>query len=161
MLLKSTHVTSIFPLKPDKYMKFSHLTKMKRTIALGLVIVLPVFAQAQGLYENPLDKKLKKVLETQNAKLPTMVAPGMRQEKASVMNGVLTHTYTILSKSTQELKAMNVGERQRSSMFPGICQDPFTSRLLRDGVAFKYVYLGNDGMIAAQIFIGAEDCRGK
>jgi len=124
-------------------------------------IVLPAMVHADTLYVNPLDARMKHSVDEQNARLPAMVAPTLRQEKVSAMNGVLTNTYTVINKTAAELAPMNLSVTNRPYIFPDICKAPDTGRMLRDGVSFKYLYLGNDGKLAAQIIIMPSDCKGQ
>lgn len=121
----------------------------------------PALVNGQALYVNPLDAKLKRSLDAQNAKLPTMVAPTLRQEKLSAINGVLTYTYTVIDKTAAELAPMNLSVTQKPYIFPSICRAPDTGRMLRDGVSFRYFYLGKDGKMAGQIIIMPVDCVGQ
>lgn len=142
-------------------MEFVRIIRIAQRFALAAIVAAPVLTQAQGLYVNPLDAKMKRSVDTQNAKLPTMVAPTLRQEKVSVMNGVLTNTYTVINKTAAELTPMNLAVTQRPYIFPDICKAPDTGRILKEGVSFKYLYLGNDGKLAAQIIIMPADCKGQ
>lgn len=142
-------------------MKFSSFIRTAWVFALGATVAVPALTQAQNLYVNPLDAKMKKSLDAQNARLPTMVAPTLRQEKISVINGVLTNTYTVMDKTAAQLAPMNLAVTQRPYIFPDLCRAPDTGRLLREGLSFRYLYLGNDGKLAAQIIIIPADCKGQ
>ena len=142
-------------------MEFVRIFRIAQRFTLAVIVATPIMTHAQGLYVNPLDAKMKRGLDAQNAKLPTMVAPTLRQEKMSVMNGVLTNTYTVINKTAAELVKMNLSVTQRPYIFPDICKAPDTGRMLKDGVSFKYLYLGNDGKLAAQIIIMPVDCKGQ
>jgi hypothetical protein len=139
-------------------------SRRSASIFLVLSIVATVAAQAgvtDSLYINPLDAKLKRSVDAQNAKLPTMVAPTLRQEKVSAMNGVLTNTYTVIDKTGAELGPMRLEETQRPYIFPSICKAPDTGRMIREGVSFRYVYLGKDGKLGGQVLIIPADCQGQ
>lgn len=105
-----------------------------------------------------LDKKLQPYVDESNSRLPAIVAPSVRQERDSVFNGVLTHSYTILAKTAAELIKSNLAATQRPLIFPSICNDPYTGRMLREGVTFRYMYFGKDGKPAAQLVFFPSDC---
>ena len=112
------------------------------------------------LVTNPLDKKLSAYVDRYNEKLPTMVAPTLRQERISVFNGVMTYSYTDVSRTGKQLTTLNLEVAQRPYIFPAICKAPDTGRMLRDGVSFRYLYYGNDRQLAAQLVFVAADCAG-
>lgn len=130
-------------------------------IALLAILAAPSLVLAQALYVNPLDAKLKRVVDAQNARLPTMVAPTLRQERVSAVNGVVTYTYTVIDKTAAELAPMSLATTQRPYIFPDICKARDTGRMIKDGVSFKYLYLGKDSKLAAQIVIIPADCKGQ
>ena len=90
-----------------------------------------------------------------------MVAPTLRQEKSSVFNGSITLAYTVINKTSSQVAAMNLEVTQRPYIFPSICSAPDTGRMLREGYTFRYLYMGNDGKLAAQILVLPADCAGS
>ena len=138
-------------------------TKSKSAHALWLGIAMainlvPATSIAEVLVTNPWDKKLQPYVDESNSRLPAIVAPSVRQERDSVFNGVLTHSYTILAKTAAELIKSNLAATQRPLIFPSICNDPYTGRMLREGVTFRYMYFGKDGKPAAQLVFFPSDC---
>jgi hypothetical protein len=112
------------------------------------------------LVANPLDKKLSTYVDRYNEKLPAMVAPTLRQERISALNGVMTYSYTDVSRTGKQLTTLNLKITQRPYIFPAICKAPDTGRMLRDGVSFRYLYYGKDRQLAAQLVFMAADCAG-
>lgn len=128
------------------------------SVAAFALCLFGASAVSQTLKTNPLDARLKPYVDRMNERLPTMVAPTLRQERVSVFNGVLTYTYTELSRSRSELNAMDLSSTQRPYIFPAICKAPDTGRMLRDGVSFRYLYYGKDGHLAGQLIFMPVDC---
>jgi hypothetical protein len=132
------------------------------TVLLALVIacasVLSPKANSAELIKNPLDAKLQRYVEKYNSSLPTMVAPTLRQDRVSVFNGVMTYQYTEITKTGAELARMNLETTQRPYIFPAICNAPDTGRMLKDGISFRYLYVGKDGKLAAQLIFLPADC---
>ena len=87
-----------------------------------------------------------------------MVAPTLRQEKSTVRNGVMTNSYTEVSRTAHELAPMNLSVTQRPFIFPEICKTNDTGRMLREGYSFRYLYYGKDGKLAGQLIITPADC---
>jgi len=124
---------------------------------IALCIAPPLLAAP--LYVNPLDAKLQKYIDVGNRKLPTMVTSAMRQEKVTVANGVLTYSYTVVTRTAAQLASSNISATQRAAILPATCAAPDTSRMLKDGISFRYVYYGSDGAVAGQVAIIPSDCR--
>lgn len=123
-----------------------------------LTILLSTGSFAADLVKNPLDVKLQKYADRYNATLPTMVAPTLRQDRLSVFNGVMTYQYTEVTKTGTELARMNLESTQRPYIFPAICKSSDTGRMMRDGVSFRYLYVGKDGKLGAQLVFIPSDC---
>lgn len=139
--------------------KFAHASLYAAYLGIvASVVTSPCNSLAQALVENPWDAKLKPYIQRLNTKLPTMVAPTLRQERISVFNGVINHSYTETSRTAAELMAMNLAETQRPHIFPSICKAPDTGRMLREGISFRYLYYGKDGKLAAQLIFMPVDC---
>jgi hypothetical protein len=130
--------------------------------------LLPVFiasislfsaaSKSTEIFTNPLDAKYQRAIDRYNSKLPTMVAPSLRQERASLFNGVITYRYTSITKTSAELARMNLEDKQRPYIFPAICKAPDTGRMLREGASFRYLYFGKDGNMGAQLIFIPSDC---
>jgi hypothetical protein len=129
-------------------------------ILLTVLCLLPGKAFSQQ-YVNPLDAKLARYVVKMNTKLPAMVTSVMRQEKTTVFNGVLTYPYTITNKTGVQLAPMNISAIQRTAILPPMCADPDTRRMLSRGVSFKFLYYGNDGVMAGQVVVLPGDCSGR
>jgi len=130
-----------------------------KAFAIAVAILLnPLLAVGQPSVANPLDAKAQQAMLRNNQKLPAMVAPTLRQERVAVFNGVVTHSYTEITKTAAELAPMNLGVTQRPYIFPAICQAPDTGRMLREGYSFRYLYFGRDGNVAAQLVFLPSDC---
>ena len=136
----------------------SNVTCVLLLLAITSTSALSLKAYSAGLVKNPLDAKLQPYVDRYNSKLPTMVAPTVRQDRISVFNGVLTYQYTEITKTGSELARMNLEVTQRPSIFPAICKAPDTGRMLKDGVSFRYLYVGKDGKLAAQLVFIPADC---
>lgn len=131
--------------------------RLQHSIAI-VIAIGPAMAVAQQLVTNPLDMKAKPFIESYNKGLPTMVAPTLRQERSTVLNGTVTMAYTAVTKNAAELVAMNLAARQRPHIYPAICEAPDTGRMLREGYSFRYLYYGNDGKLGAQLVFLQSDC---
>jgi hypothetical protein len=88
-----------------------------------------------------------------------MVAKQLRQERVEVSGSSLVYRYTHIGLSAAQLREMRLEVTQRPYIFPRICQEAATGRLLREGVSFLYIYLGNDGGVGGQLQISPSDCR--
>lgn len=126
---------------------------------VGIAMFGTSCALGQAPVTNPLDQRLLPYLERYNKKLPTMVAPTLRQEKSTVFNGVMTITYTEVTRTAQELAPMNLSVTQRPFIYPSICRTNDTGRMLREGYSFRYLYYGKDGQLAGQLMIMPVDCE--
>lgn len=104
-------------------------------------------------------RRLESAIERKNRDLPTMVAKQLRQEKIEVNGSLVVHRYTHIGLSAAQLREMRLEATQRPYIFPRICQEAETGRLLREGVSFRYIYLGNDGGLGGQLQISPSDCR--
>jgi hypothetical protein len=104
-------------------------------------------------------RRMNDVVERQNRNLPSMVANQLRQEKMEVSGSSIVYRYTHLGLSAAQLREMRLEATQRPYIFPRICQEADTGRMLREGVSFRYVYIGNDGGVGGQLQIFPADCR--
>lgn len=104
-------------------------------------------------------RRLNDVVERKNRSLPAMVANQLRQEKVEVIGSSVVYRFTHLGLNAAQLREMRLEVTQRPYIFPRICQEADTGRMLREGVSFQYVYLGNDGGVGGQIQISPSDCR--
>jgi hypothetical protein len=103
--------------------------------------------------------KLNEVVARMNGKLPAMVANQLRQEKVEVSGMTLINRYTHTAMNAAQLREMRLDVTQRPYIYPRICQDADTGRMLREGVTFRYIYFGNDGGVGGQLQISPLDCR--
>lgn len=135
------------------------MAKWLRSFQIAWMFTCPaILLPALAVVDNPLDQKLKPYLERLNLRLPTMVAPTLRQEKSTVFNGVMTTIYTEVTRTASELSQMNLSVTQRPFIFPAICKTKDTGRMLHEGYSFRYLYYGNDGKLAGQLIITPADC---
>lgn len=104
-------------------------------------------------------RHLNEVVERENRSLPAMVAKQLRQERVEVNGLLLTYRYTHLGLSAAQLREMHLEVTQRPHILPRICQEADTGRMLREGVSFRYIYLGNDREVGGQLQISSADCR--
>lgn len=104
---------------------------------------------------------LQKAADRVNTRLPRMVAPSLRQERATVTGMELTHLYTHTELTWAQLQPMRLSVTQRPYIFPRICTESYTGRMLREGVTIHYVYRGVDGGLAGEVFIRPADCNGR
>jgi len=88
-----------------------------------------------------------------------MVAKGLRQEKVQVSGSTVIYRYTHLGMSAAKLREMRLPVTQRPYIFPQICKEANTGRLLREGISFRYIYIGNDGGVGGELQISPSDCR--
>lgn len=140
----------------------STLSCTLRLAVATIVVFAPCAPIAQHLVANPWDSKLKPYVDRLNAGLPTMVARTLRQERVTVFNGVITYTYTDVSRTAAQMAQLNLKDTQRPYIFPAICKAPDTGKMLREGIAFRYLYAGKDGKLAAQlVFLGADCATGR
>jgi len=103
--------------------------------------------------------QLNDVVERQNRGLPVMVAKELRQEKVQVVGSTIVYRYTHLRLDAAQLRNMRLETTQRPYIYPRICQEADTGRILREGVSIRYVYLGSDGGVGGGFQISPSDCR--
>jgi hypothetical protein len=72
---------------------------------------------------------------------------------------LIIYRYTHLGLNAAQLRKMRLEVTQRPYIFPRICQEAETGRMLREGVSFRYIYLGNDDAVGGQLQISPTDCR--
>lgn len=101
------------------------------------------------------------VVAKQNEYLPRMVAKDLRQERLESSGMTLIYKYTHLSLDSAQLRAMNLAVTQRPYILPGLCTASDTSRTLREGVSYRYVYRGSDGVVASDFVLSQVDCRNQ
>lgn len=117
-------------------------------------------AAAQSkIASNSVNSNLLSYIERYNKRLPSMVAPTLRQELTSAAKNEITFSYTEITKTALELAPLNLAITQRPYIFPSICQASDTGRMLSEGISFKYLYYGKDGKLAAQLIFQPNDCR--
>lgn len=128
-------------------------------IELRQVVLLGASA-AFSLPSAALDAQgIASVVARQNEYLPRMVAKDLRQERLESSGMTLIYQYTHLSMDSAQLRAMNLAVTQRPYILPGLCSAPDTSRTLREGVRYRYIYRGRDGVIASDFVFSQADCQ--
>ena len=103
-----------------------------------------------------IDERLSTIVDRSNADFPKMVGPNIRQEKARYGDRTLTYSYTHLTLTATETAKLDLN--RRSHLVPVSCQDPFTRRLLREGISLRYLYFGRDGKVAGDVLVQKRDC---
>ena len=121
------------------------------TIALLACCITQVWAVDQ--------RRMNDVVERQNRNLPTMVANQLRQEKMEVSGLSIVYRYTHLGLNAAQLREMRLDVTQRPYIFPRMCQEADAGRMRREGVSFRYVYIGKGGGVGGQLQISPADCR--
>lgn len=102
--------------------------------------------------------RLNEIIDHQNSNLPAMVAKDLRQERVRVSGSTVIYRYTHLSMSAARLRDLHLEVTQRPYIYPRICQDAATGRMLREGISFRYVYVGNDGGVGGELQVKPSDC---
>lgn len=93
-----------------------------------------------------------------NRTLPRMVAKDLRQERTEVMGMTVVNQYTHLTLDSAQLRRMHLEVTQRPFILPQLCAASDTSRMLREGVQFRYIYRGRDGEVGGDIAFSRSDC---
>lgn len=93
-----------------------------------------------------------------NQGLPRMVANDLRQDRVYVTRMTLVYQYTHLSLDSGQLRRMRLEETQPAFILPQLCSASDTGRLLREGVRFRYVYLGRDGSVGGDLVLSMSNC---
>jgi hypothetical protein len=109
-----------------------------------------------GAVVSPQDLSL--VASRLNQSLPKGVAKDLRQDMIKANGMALYYYFTHLTLTGNQLKQMHLESSQRPNIIPQICSDPTTSRLLREGVAFHYIYRGRDGAVGGEVLALPTDC---
>jgi hypothetical protein len=87
-----------------------------------------------------------------------MVAKELRQEKVQAIGSTIVYRYTHLRLNSAQLRDMRLEATQRPYVYPRICQEADTGKMLREGVSFRYVYIGSDGGVGGDFQISPSDC---
>jgi hypothetical protein len=138
--------------------KSAALVRRARKAQLALAAGIVLFPATSSAL-SPAD--LQRAADKSNGGLPRMVAANLRQEKITVSGMNLIYLYTHTTKTSGQLQPLNLSVSQRPYLFPEICTDSFTGRMLREGTTFQYVYRGTDGGVAGEVIINPADCNGR
>lgn len=130
------------------------MSKIRQLMALLITVGGVVSVHAKG----PTTADLEKLIGRQNESLPRVIAPDVRQEKVSVSGLTLINRYTMLSATRNQLMKSNFENVQRRDTTSSVCKDPFTSRILRDGVSFRYMHYDKDNFLGSDFTVSLRDC---
>jgi len=85
-----------------------------------------------------------------------MLLPNLRREKAVASHQTITHRYTVTNMTAAQIA--RDAARVEQSTTQEICSDPYSSRLMREGITMAYLYYGNDGSVGVSFQVTAASC---
>ena len=106
----------------------------------------------------PLEDMLQIHAQKMNEVLPKMIDTKIRHDKVEVEKETLIYRFTLVTVSSEEMGARRFHELMESDIKNSVCGDIERQEMLKDGVAFDYVYRGKNKKHITQFLYDAEAC---
>ena len=144
--VSSTHETKL---------KFTIWNWMLTTIFLFWLLFFPLLEKYTGLSSN---SSLRKIANKLNKDLPKMLDDITRLDKVTSDNNILTYQYSIVHYDTKYMNE-NTLNNIKKSVIKSSCEGSNNDIYLKNGVIFKYVYLGNLEKELITVVVTKDNCR--
>jgi hypothetical protein len=116
------------------------------------------YSEQKGDYDQKLEKILRKTSEDLNKQLPMTVDSETRLDSTLVYKNEIKYLYTLYTLHSSEIDAVLLRKTYEPNLINGVCTSENTSKLLKRGGKFLYIYRSKDGKEVLRMSVDKSKC---
>jgi hypothetical protein len=123
-----------------------------------LMTVSNGYSEQKGDYDKKLEQILIKTSVELNKQLPMEIDSNTRLDTTLVYKNEIKYLYTLYTLNSAEIDAAMLKKTYEPNLINGVCTSENTSKLLKHGCKFIYIYRSKEGKEVLRMSVDKSKC---